>query len=88
MSQTFTIPSELPVATNVPVWSIADVTTGDECGLSVRTRFVVSSSGDDSSIEYIRNCSEREHIMRCDAEGVTIEDELESFVAERSIGLT
>lgn len=71
MSQTLTIPSESPVARSVPVWSIADVTTGAVCGFNVRARWVVISDGEDRSRANIRIDREREHIIRCDADGVT-----------------
>ena len=76
MSHTLTIPSAPPVARSVPVSSIATVITGVVCG------FTVLNSTELIEVGLFLECSsanilierEREHVMRCDPEGVTFEN--------------
>lgn len=73
MSQTFTTPSAAPVASNVPVWSTAKTITGVVWGLRVRrsSNFREKEEDGEGLREYIRIDNDLEHMIRCEAEGVT-----------------
>ena len=72
MSHTFTVPSAPPVARSVLVLSTAVVTTGELCGLRVRKSVEWREEVSTSLRENILIVNEREHIVRWDADGVTV----------------
>ena len=67
MSQTLIEPSELPVASNVPVSSTADATTGVVWGFNVLRSVRLLSKR--TKLKNLMD-SDLEHTIICDAEGV------------------
>jgi hypothetical protein len=62
MSHTLTNPSAPPVATKVDVGSVSMADTGVSCGLTECIRFPEGR-------EYVRIISDREHVIRKEADG-------------------